>query len=346
MVPTLSPRRILCLKMLVGRPRAGYPTVGVIVVNFNCGDLVLDAVSSLSQQSSPPDRVVVIDNASSDGSAAAIAATYPGVEVVRLERNVGFAAANNIGIDMLDDCELVALLNPDAVADARWLESLVTAAREHDGFASFASRIERASEPGVLDSAGDVYHVYGTAWPGRQGKPVAAASASAEVFGATGAAALYRRDWLLRVGSFDARYFCYFEDVDLNLRLQVAGGRCLYVPQAHVSHVGGASSGGLSEFTIYYSQRNVVWTYVKSMPPHIFWRYLPMHVLLNLASIVTYGARGHARTLLRAKRDAVAGLPAMIRARREVMGSAGFDRSSFDRVMRRGLRVLLRETRP
>ena len=325
---------------------AGTSAVGVIVVNFNGDRLVLDALASLLEQTHRPRRVVVVDNASSDGSPAAIAATYPTVELVTLERNVGFAAANNVGIEMLDDCEFVALLNPDAVADALWLESLVAAAREHSTYVSFASKIERANEPGILDSAGDVYHVYGTAWPGRQGKPAAVASASAEVFGASGAAAFYRREWLLRVGSFDERYFCYFEDVDLNLRLQVAGGRCLYVPRACVRHVGSAVSGRFSEFTIYHSQRNVVWTYVKSMPPHLFWRYLPMHVLLNLGSILTYAARGHTRTLLRAKRDAVIGLPAMVRARRSVMRSAGFDREDFDRIMSRGIRVLLREQRP
>ena len=85
---------------------------------------------------------------------------------------------------------------------------------------------------------------------------------------------------------------------------------------------------------------------MKSAPPHVFWRYLPMHVLLNLGSIVTYAARGHTRTLLRAKRDALLGLPAMMRDRRSVMRSRAFDRSVFDGIMRSGPRVLLRETRP
>jgi GT2 family glycosyltransferase len=166
-----------------------------------------------------------------------------------------------------------------------------------------------------------------------------------EVFGPTGAAAFYRREWLVRLGGFDESFFCYFEDVDLNLRLQVAGGRCLYVPAARVQHVGGASSGGLSTFTIYHSQRNLVWAYVKSMPPQLFWRYLPMHVLLNVGSIVSYGVRGHTKTLLRAKRDALRGLPAIVRARRSVMASRAFERPRFDAVMRRGTRTLLRETR-
>ena len=321
------------------------PTVGVIIVNFNAEGLVLDAVGSILAQSRPAQRIVVVDNASTDGSAEAITSTYPGVTLLRLDENIGFAAANNIGIGMLEDCELVALLNPDATADPGWLAALVVAAGAHPEMAAFASMIERAGDAGLLDSAGDVYHVYGTAWPGRQGAPTRTALVEEEVFGPSGAAAFYRREWLVRVGGFDEKYFCYFEDVDLALRLQVVGGRCLYVPAARVRHVGGASSGGLSAFTIYHSQRNLVWTFVKSMPPHIFWRYLPMHVLLNVGSIVSYGARGHTKTLLRAKRDAILGLPAMVRARRSVMASRGFERAEFDAVMRRGTRTLLRETR-
>jgi GT2 family glycosyltransferase len=321
------------------------PGVGVVIVNFNAEGLLRDAVGSIAAQSRQPHRVVVVDNASSDESEAAITAMFPGVTLVRLQENIGFAAANNLGIAMVDDCELVALLNPDATADPAWLETLVAAAEEHPEMAGFASMIERADEAGRLDSAGDVYHVYGTAWPGRQGRPLRAALAQEEVFGPTGAAALYRREWLVRLGGFDESYFCYFEDVDLNLRLQVAGGRCLYVPAARVRHVGGASTGGLSAFTIYHSQRNLVWTFVKSMPPHLFWRYLPMHVLLNVGSIVSYGAHGHLKTLLRAKRDAIRGLPAMVRARRSVMASRGFERRRFDGVMRRGARTLLSETR-
>jgi len=321
------------------------PTVGVIIVNFNAEGFLLDAVESIVGQSLPPHRIVVLDNASTDRSAAAISATFPGVTLIRLDENIGFAAANNIGIAMLDDCEFIALLNPDATADPDWLAELVTAADEHPEMAGFASMIERARDAGVLDSAGDVYHVYGTAWPGRHGAPTRTAEVEEAVFGPSAAAALYYRSWLVRLGGFDESFFCYFEDVDLNLRLQVAGGRCLYVPSARIRHVGGASTGGLSAFTIYHSQRNLVWTFVKSAPPHIFWRYLPMHLLLNVGSIVSYGARGHLRTLLRAKRDAIRGLPPVVRARRSVMASRGFERATFDGVMRRGARTLLSETR-
>ena len=186
----------------------------------------------------------------------------------------------------------------------------------------------------------------GQRWPGRRNAPAAATRAAGEVFGPSGAAALYRRDWLIRVGAFDERYFCYFEDVDLNLRLQVAGGRCLYVPEARVTHVGGVSSDAGRDFSIYHSQRNLVWTFVKSAPPHVFWRYLPMHVLLNLGSIVTYSAHGHTRTLLRAKRDAAA-RPSRDDARPPVGDAvARFDRLRSIGSCAPGRASLLRETRP
>ena len=160
------------------------------------------------------------------------------------------------------------------------------------------------------------------------------------------AAALYHREWLVRLGGFDESFFCYFEDVDLNLRLQVAGGRCLYVPSAHVRHVGGASTGGLSAFTIYHSQRNLVWTFVKSTPPHLFWRYLPMHVLLNVGSIVSYGIRGHTKTAVAG--EAGRSARASGDGARAPVGD-GIARVRSRRIstplMRRGTRTLLSETR-
>src|SRR3954451_22577972 len=103
-------------------------SVGAVIVNFNAEGFLLRAVGSIAAQTRRPNRVVVIDNASTDESEAAITATFPGVTLLRLDENIGFAAANNIGIAMLDDCDLVALLNPDATADPEWLATLVAAA--------------------------------------------------------------------------------------------------------------------------------------------------------------------------------------------------------------------------
>src|SRR4029079_3182790 len=130
------------------------PTVGVIIVNFNAEGFLLDAVESIVGQSLPPHRIVVLANASTDRSAAALSGTFPGVTLIRLDDNISFAAANNIGIAMLDDCELIALLNPDATADPEWLATTLAAAEEHPEMVAFASMVERAGDAGMLDSAG------------------------------------------------------------------------------------------------------------------------------------------------------------------------------------------------
>src|ERR671915_653580 len=102
--------------------------VGVVIVNYNAAGFLDRALEALARQSRAPDRVIVVDNASSDGSAEGLERALPAVEVVRLDENVGFAAANNVGVRSTD-CEWVALLNPDAFPEPDWLERLLHAAR-------------------------------------------------------------------------------------------------------------------------------------------------------------------------------------------------------------------------
>ena len=123
----------------------------------------------------------------------------------------------------------------------------------------------------------------------------------------------------MSVGGFDDDYLCYFEDVDLGFRLRLFGHRCLLVPDAVVYHVGAAASGGQnSDFAVYHGHRNLVWTYVKNMPGAIFWPLLPLHIGLNLITIAWFVLRGQGAVILRAKRDALRGIPRMWRKRCEI----------------------------
>jgi GT2 family glycosyltransferase len=121
---------------------------------------------------------------------------------------------------------------------------------------------------------------------------------------------------LLEVGGFDEDYFCYVEDVDLGFRLRLTGHKAMYVPDAVVYHVGSGTTGGQhSDFAVYHGHRNVVWTFVKNMPGVLFWLMLPLHVLMNLVSILWFALQGRGGVILRAKRDALLGLPTMWRKR-------------------------------
>ena len=140
-----------------------------------------------------------------------------------------------------------------------------------------------------------------------------------EVFSPCAAAAMYRRDVFLSAGSFDEDFFCYLEDIDLGFRLRLEGHRCLLVPSAVVAHVGSVTSGGKqSDFAVYHGHRNLVWTYVKNMPGWLFWVCLPLHLAMNFVTVLMYTWQGKGRVILRAKRDALLGLPKMWQKRREI----------------------------
>jgi len=271
--------------------------------------LLQKCLIALSRQTVRVRRVLVVDNASSDDSVACTK-LVPATSLLQMSANLGFAAGNNRA---LSECntEFVALLNPDAFPAPDWLERLLAAANAYPNIAAFGSRQLCESTPEVLDGIGDSYHLSGLVWRNRSGaRQTTNDLVSKEIFSPCAAAALYRRQALIDVGGFDEDYFCYVEDVDLGFRLRLAGHKAMYVPEAVVHHVGSATTGGQhSDFSVYHGHRNLVWTFVKNMPGALFWLLLPLHILLNIVTIMWFMARGQGGVILRAKRDAVKGLP-------------------------------------
>lgn len=298
--------------------------VGLVIVTFNAAGYIGRSLTAVAAQTRRPDRIIVVDNASSDATLEIVRAAAVGdysIELLPLDSNRGFAVANNLAVERLDDCDLIALLNPDAFPETGWLAALISAAASHPEAASFASRLMVDGAPDLLDGAGDAFHVSGLGWRVGHRQPlqeVDAARRPRPVFAACGAAALYRRaDWV-GVGGFDERFFCYAEDLDLGFRLQLLGRECRYVPDAVAEHVGSATTGEDSDFSVYHGYRNLEWTFVKNMPAILLWRYLPLHVVTVIAQLVWFGRRGRLGSVLRAKRDALIGLPAVLRQRRHV----------------------------
>lgn len=320
--------------------------VAVIIVNFNSGALLSECLRHLRAQTRRPEQIIVVDNASRDGSADRLEQDYPEAELVRLERNLGFAAANNLAARRAGEVEWLALLNPDAFPEPDWLERLLAAAAAYPDCASFGARLVDAGDPSRLDGTGDVYHVSGLAWRRDHSRPLAEGEGEAgDIFAPCAAAALYRRAAFFQAGGFDEDYFCYFEDVDLGFRLRLLGHGCRYVPDAVVRHVGSAVTGRRSAFSLYHGHRNLVWTWCKNMPGSLLCLYLPQHLLLNLGAVLWYALRGQGRTLLRAKWDALCGLPRCWRQRRAIQAGRRISSGSLRRAMSRGLRALYRRTR-
>jgi GT2 family glycosyltransferase len=313
------------------------PEVLVVIVNYNGGEMLLRSVEAVRRQTFTRYRLVVVDNASSDASITRLKSAHPDVEVLHAGANLGFAAANNLAVTACPGSRWIALLNPDAFPEPDWLKVLVEAAIASPGMASFASRTLDARDPSLMDGAGDAYHVSGRYW--RRGHRLSAAGRCAErekIFSACGAAALYSRAAWEEVGGLDEDFFCYGEDVDLGFRLQLAGYECLYLPESVALHHGSALTGERSDFSTYYGQRNLVWVYVKNMPSPLFWVLLPCHLALNLSAVAGCLLRGQGRVAMRAKIDALRGLPGVLRKRAVIQRRRRAGTRRIWRLMKRG----------
>jgi GT2 family glycosyltransferase len=292
--------------------------VTVIIVNWNSGALLERCVAQLAKQSLKPDHILIIDNASTDGS---VDFTPPlsGVTIQKLVKNIGFAAANNLALSACDT-EFLALLNPDAFPEPEWLEQLLAAAKTCPDFSAFGSKQLIYGPGDLIDGIGDVYHCSGLVW--RRGHRRAQSDFEElphEIFSPCACAVLYRREALQTVGGFDEDYFCYIEDIDLGFRFRLAGYKAMYVPGAVVRHVGSATTGGRhSDFSIYHGHRNLVWAYIKNMPGILFWLFLPFHIILNLASVIYFSGLGKGKIIARAKWDAIQRVPKMWKKRRDI----------------------------
>lgn len=311
------------------------PLVTVIILLWKNEEHLPICLEKLTLQSLSDFEVLVVNNGSEGGWLDSL--KNDNLYFYHLNDNLGFAAANNIGVKMAHG-KWIVLLNADAYPEPDWLENLVRAAEQNPQYNFFTSRQIQYNTPHLLDGAGDEYHVSGLAWRRFYNYPEEEHGMNRdEVFGVCAAAAMYRKEDFLKVGGFDEDYFSYFEDVDLSFRLRLAGGRCLYVPDAVVHHVGSASTGKLSDFVVYHGHRNLVWTFIKDMPGILFWLYLPLHLAMNIFFLLSFTLKGKGSAIFRAKWDAIRGIPAVIRKRRECQNLRKAPVKDIYHFMRKGI---------
>jgi len=274
------------------------PPVTVIIVAYNSGAYLQACVDALAGQTFGAFCAVIADNASTDGATERLRLPDARFSLRRMGENLGFAAANNrVAFDAASD--FIVLLNPDTIPEPAWLEALATAAERHPQAASFGSVQVRLDDPDIFDGVGDVWHVAGIAWRALEGQP-RRAIADADILGPCAAGALYRRADFVGVGGFDERFFCYCEDIDLALRLQLAGRGSRRVAGAILHHAGSGTTGRVSEFTLFHGHRNRIWTFLKNTPGLWLWLFLPFHLAANLWLLWRYRSLGLSGVLWRA----------------------------------------------
>jgi GT2 family glycosyltransferase len=310
--------------------------VCVVIPTWNGRELLDGALASFGEQRFEDVSVVVVDNGSTDGTAEHVRTAHPGVELVALEGNRGFAAAVNAGIAACA-AEYVALLNNDMELDPAWLAELVAALDGDPGAGSAAGKLRMLHEPGLLDGAGDLVTWYGATWRRGHGEPDRGQYDEPGVVASPCAgAALYRRRALEEVGAFDERFFAYLEDADWGLRAQLAGWRCLWVPSAVAYHLGGATSRRMGDLETELIARNTLALVLKSFPAGRLLAWSPLILGYQAYTLAQAVRRGSWRAVIRGWVGALHHLPGTLRARRDVRARTR-DPRALDAVITRGI---------
>lgn len=259
------------------------PTVGVVLVNLNGADHLPDCLDSLAAQDYPAHLldVVLVDNASTDGSRELLAHRYPWVRVLPQETNTGFAPAVNAGARELDS-ECVVLLNNDARADPSFLRELVRQFDLASDAVCVGARI-LSWDGETIDFVGGAVNYYGMGQQLAYGRPVGDVGVEdgAELLFACGGAMLVHRQTFLDLGGLDPAFFAYFEDVDFGWRLWVAGFRVVLAPRALAYHRMHGTSGRFplhQRYVLY--ERNALRMVIKNYSDENLGRVLAPALLL------------------------------------------------------------------
>ncbi|MFZ5998824.1 MAG: glycosyltransferase family 2 protein [Nitrospirota bacterium] len=248
------------------------PLTSIRTVNYNGLKYLSACFDSIKKSIYPLDKleVIMVDNASSDGSIAFVKESYPWVKVIALNENTGFSKANNIGAKNAQG-EYVVFLNNDTVVDPNWLNGLVQIMESDRDIGIVGSKLLLMDTPTKLNSAGAAIAFNGG------GYDIGFLDNDSDVYNTPGergcvraAAAMVRREEFLDFGGFDEDHFMYFEDVDLCWRYWLFGKKIVYIPSSVIYHKFGGSSGTFrhAPLRVFYGTRNALLNIFKNYQMH------------------------------------------------------------------------------
>jgi GT2 family glycosyltransferase len=282
----IGERQLFSKLYLAGTRINRMPSVSLIIPNWNGRHLLPECLHALASQTFADFEIILIDNASQDGSVEWAQTCYPRIHVYKNASNRGFAYAVNQGIS-LSNAPYIVTLNNDTKPETTWLTDLVKAAESDACVGMCASKMLFVEPPNVINSAGICVDRAGFAWDRDGGKLDDDPRTDwSDVFGPSAGAALYKHEMLKQIGVFDEDFFAYLEDVDLAWRAQCAGWRCLYVPTARVYHHHSATSVEGSPFKSYHLGRNKVWLLAKNYPFRELGFDIPIILLYDVFTVL------------------------------------------------------------
>ena len=263
--------------------------ISVVIPNWHGIEIIGDAIKSLQNQTIGVD-IIVVENASTDGSYEYLKDNFPDIKILRNKKNLGFDGGVNTGIrySLKKGYKYIALLNSDAVVDKKWAEMLVKHLEPNPNTGIVASKIV-TRDGKYIDSVGDYYTIWGLAYPtGRGEKDTGQYEKSKYVFGGSGGASMYRAKLFKDIGIFDEDFFAYYEDIDISFRAQLAGWKVWYEHSAVTYHATNSTSKKMaSGFMTYQTLKNMPWVLWKNVPLRFLPQTIPRFMVAYLGFIIS-----------------------------------------------------------
>ena len=270
----------------------------IVIVSYNAKPQLMTCVASVLNSISEDCELIVVDNASSEGNADAIATSFPEATLIRADRNLGFAGGCNLGARRARG-EYLLFLNPDTVVEREWLESLLAPFEGDENIGLVTSRILFLSRPERINTCGCDIHITGLALCRGMGQSRDSYARLGEVGAVSGAAFAIRRDRFDQIDGFDEDMFLYFEDIDLSWRARLAGWTIFYSPDSIVLH---DYKLKITPLKIFWQERNRYLMLLKSLKWRTLVALLPAYLLAELIAwaFVLLKDRTNIRNKLRA----------------------------------------------
>jgi GT2 family glycosyltransferase len=264
-----------------------YPLVISVILNTNHKDDTLECLESLKNNSYPNQKVIVLDNHSTDGSTTAVREAYPDVHIVELDENLGYAGNNNVGIQAAMDqgADWIFVLNEDVILDSECIMKLMEGVEKDSRVGIAGPLVYHYDEPNVIQSAGGALGKY---WEsihiGQNELDRGQFNMTRPVDWISGCAILVRRTAIEQAGLLDKNYFIYWEETEWCIRASKAGWLIYHVPQAKLWHKGVQRNYQPKPYVTYYVTRNRLFTLVKHHAPLMVWFVAFLQIFRTLLS--------------------------------------------------------------
>lgn len=293
-----------------------------VTVTWNSRGALAHALPPLLEQLRESDEVIVVDNASSDGTPEFVRERWPSVRLIQTGTNLGFAGGGNRGADEAAG-DLIVFINPDSTPAPGFVEALHDVPAEWDAWMPLVTM----DHGRLVNTSGGVVHFTAISWAGEAGTPVGqTGSERREVGFVSGACFAIRRAAWERHGGFAEAFFMYCEDLDLSLRILLAGGQIGLQPRARVDHDYEFAKGPDKWRLL---ERNRMATIVRTYPMSLLLAVMPALLVTDLALIPIAFAGGWGKQKLLAFTDTIRTLPRLLRERREVQAKRAISPSEF-----------------